>query len=154
MAELDVHAGRCLCGEVRYEIRGPAVWSTICYCESCTRATGAIAVAWTGVEKAGFRLVSGELRLHQSTPGIWRGFCPRCGTAITYQKDPKVIKGARDDVYVTTRSLEDPGAFPPKDHVYYAERVSWLEIRDDRPHNAGTSEKYRNLQHLRLTGRE
>ena len=154
MAEGNVHAGRGRCGDVRYEIQEPTVRSTICYCESCTRSSGAIAVAWTGVEKSRFRLISGELRLHESTPGIWRGFCPRCGTALTYQKDPKVMKGARDDVYVTTRSLEDPDAFPPADHVYYAERVAWFEVRDDRPHNAGPSEKHRDIQHLKPTGRE
>ena len=35
MAEGNVHAGRCRCGDVRYEIQEPTVRSTICYCESC-----------------------------------------------------------------------------------------------------------------------
>jgi hypothetical protein len=154
MAIDQVLNGGCFCGDLRYEIRGPSVWSSICYCASCTRITGALAVAWTGIEKSRFRIVKGELRHIQSTPGIWRGFCPRCGTALTYRKDPEVVKGARDDVYITTRSLDDPGAYPPEDHVFYGERVSWFEVNDERPHNQGTSAKYGHLQYLKLTGRE
>jgi len=154
MTKDGIHEGGCLCGEVRYAVSGPSVWSAICYCATCTKASGGIAVAWAGIDKARFRILKGSLTLFESTPGIRRGFCGRCGTSLTYQKDPAVIAGARDDVYITTRTLDDPDAYPPEEHVFYGERVSWLEVADDRPHHHGTSAKYAHLQYLTLTGRE
>lgn len=126
-------AGGCLCGEVRYEVRGEPVWSATCYCENCTRSVGAPVVAWAGFEAAGFRLLQGRPVLHESSPGVVRGFCGRCGTALTYQKNPAVLEGAQDDVYVATRTLDDPDAHPPTEHVHYRERAKWFVAGDDLP---------------------
>ena len=136
------HEGGCLCGDVRYAARGETLRSCICYCASCTRTSGGIAVAWVGFEKMQFRVIKGSLAIFESTPGIWRGFCGRCGTSLTYQKDPRVISGARDHLYIVTRTFDDPGLFPPEEHVYYGERVHWLDVNDDRPHHDGASAKY------------
>lgn len=145
------HEGGCLCGAVRYAVSGPSVWSAVCYCASCTRASGGIAVAWAGIDKARFRLLRGQLAIFESSPGVRRGFCARCGSSLTYQKDPAVIPGAHDDVYVTTRTLDDPAAYPPEEHVFYGERMPWLEVPDGRPHHAGLSAQYAHLQYLTLT---
>ena len=93
MQEKGSHAGGCLCGAVRYRVTGPSVWKALCYCESCTRAAGAPALAWAGFEKSRFEVLEGGLAIHESSPGVLRGFCARCGTTLTYQKDPEVLKG-------------------------------------------------------------
>ena len=33
------------------------------------------------------------MEIHESSPGVLRGFCRHCGTPLTYQKNPKVLKG-------------------------------------------------------------
>ena len=146
----QVHRGGCLCGDVRYQVSGPSVWKAICYCESCTRAAGAPAIAWAGIGASRFRVLKGSIRIYESTPGILRGFCPRCGTTLTYQKDPAVVAGAQDDVYIATRTLDDPNAYPPDEHVFYGERVAWFEADDDRPHHEGLSADHAHLQRLTL----
>ncbi len=130
----ESHAGGCLCGDVRYEVSGSSIWKSICYCESCTRAAGAQATAWAGFERSMFRLLKGRVEIYESSPGVLRGFCRRCGTSLTYQKDPKALEGALDDLYVLTRTLDDPSAYPPDEHVHYRERVSWLNIDDELSH--------------------
>ncbi len=130
----ETNAGGCLCGDVRYEVSGSSLWKSICYCESCTRAAGAPATAWAGFEKSKFRLLKGRIEIYESSPGVLRGFCRRCGTSLTYQKDPKALEGALDDLYVLTRTLDDPSAYPPDEHVHYRERVSWLNIDDELSH--------------------
>jgi hypothetical protein len=52
---------------------------------------------------------------------------------LTYQKDPKVLEGAQDDMYITIRTLDDPSAHPPTEHEYYGERVSWVHVDDGLP---------------------
>jgi len=146
MAE-QAHDGGCLCGAVRYRVSGPSVWRAVCTCESCTRAAGAPLVAWAGFPSARFEVLAGEVAIYESTPGVRRGFCGRCGTTLTYQKDPQVLPGFADDVYIATRTLDDPGAYPPEEHVFHGERVAWLEMGDALPRHEGVSAKhaYRQL---------
>ena len=135
MTDNQTHAGGCLCGDVRYEVSGASVWRAICYCDSCTRAAGAPMTAWAGFDKSKFRLLNGSIEIYESSPGLLRGFCRRCGTTLTYQKNPKVLKGALDEVYITTRTLDDPNAYPPEEHVRYGERVSWIDGEHELPHH-------------------
>jgi hypothetical protein len=125
MTTNETHSGGCLCGDVRYEVSGPSISKAICYCESCTRAAGAPAIAWAGFDKSKFRLLHGRIEIYESSPGVRRGFCRRCGTTLTYQED---------DVYIATRTLDDPNAYPPDKHVLYGERVSWFNVEDELPH--------------------
>lgn len=145
VAEQDCEGG-CLCGAVRYRVSGPSTWRAVCYCDSCSKASGGIAVAWAGFPAARFRLAKGSLAVFESTPGVRRGFCVRCGTTLTYQKDPVTLPGASDEVYITTRTLDDPNAYPPEEHVYYAARPDWLTVADDLPHHERLSEAYAHLQ--------
>jgi hypothetical protein len=150
MAEEREHQGGCLCGAVRFRVSGPSVWRAVCYCESCTRAAGAPLIAWAGFPSAKFAVLAGELSIYQSSPGVLRGFCGRCGTTLTYQKDPQVLPGFADDVYIATRSFDDPGASPPEEHVHYRERVAWLEMGDALPRHDTVSPKH---AHRQLLGR-
>ena len=147
MTTNETHSGGCLCGEVRYEVSGSSIWKSICYCESCTRAAGAPAIACAGFDKSKFRLLHGRIEIYESSPGVLRGFCRRCGTSLTYQKNPKVLEGAQDDVYILTRTLDDPNAYPPDEHVHYGERVSWFNVEDELPHYdaVGAEHAHRSL---------
>jgi hypothetical protein len=78
--------------------------------------------------------LKGSIEIYQSSPGVLRGFCRHCGTSLTYQKNPKVLEGALDDLYVLTRTLDDPSAHPPDEHVHYRERVRWFNVDDVLPH--------------------
>jgi hypothetical protein len=95
--------------------------------------------------------LKGRIEIYESSPGVLRGFCRRCGTSLTYQKNPKVLEGALDDVYVLTRTLDDPSAYPPDEHVHYGERVSWFNVDDELPHYEGVSAEHahRSLASLR-----
>lgn len=133
MSSSTQHTGRCLCGGVRYAVQGPTVWSAGCCCESCTRAAGAPIIVWTGFKKSGFRLIMGKLKIYESSPGVRRGFCPDCGTTLTYQKDARTISGAQDDIYISTRTLDEPEIYPPTEHVNYGEHVEWFSVGDGLP---------------------
>jgi len=151
MTTRKTHTGGCLCGNVRYEVSGPSFWKSICYCESCTRAAGAPAIACAGFDKSKFRLLKGHIEIYESSPGVLRGFCRHCGTSLTYQKNPEVLEGALDDVYILTRTLDDPSGYPPDDHVHYDERVSWFNVEDELPHYEQVSAEHarRSLAFLR-----
>src|SRR5881392_2122221 len=77
--------GWCLCTAVRYEC-GPLLYApTLCHCESCRRAAGAHAVGWLTVARASLRWSGEAVREYESSPGVHRGFCGRCGTPLSYR---------------------------------------------------------------------
>jgi hypothetical protein len=116
--------GGCLCGAVRYELSGPALFGGNCYCSDC-RKTSSSHSAVMAVPIAAVK-VTGEVREY-SSPGdsgnmVTRTFCPVCGTGL-------FSKGARPGVMmVKAGTLDDPEHFKPMASVYASRAPSW-----DRP---------------------
>jgi hypothetical protein len=117
--------GGCICGAVRYRIAGPVLSAGICHCLSCRRAAGAESVAWLTIATGDFRLLAGELATYHSSPGVTRGFCPRCGTSLTFA----AAEGGSIDV--TLASLDDPERVRPTKEWWLSHRLSWNPANPD-----------------------
>jgi hypothetical protein len=120
--------GGCQCGAVRYGINGPPILAALCHCTRCRRAHGAPVVAWAMYEEAQVRFGDTPPTLYESSPGARRGFCPRCGTPISFTAD--YIPGLVD---ITIGSLDEPSQVPPSLHYWETERLPWLQLGDRLP---------------------
>lgn len=112
--------GGCLCGAVRYRIGSPPLSCAICHCTSCRRASGATSVAWLTVNRADFEFLTGTPVEFNSSAGVLRRFCGRCGCAFTYEHAdlPATID-------VTIGSLDEPDRVAPTAEVWLQDKVSW-----------------------------
>ena len=136
-----MHQGGCFCGAVRYLVTGGPFNSTLCHCTMCRRSSGAPAVAWFSVPKAGLHFTAGTPAYYHSSPGCRRGFCAACGTQLTFEDEREP-----NDVDVTTSSLDDPETIPPNDHTFMQSHVRWLQLADTLPRYVRTrSEGAREL---------
>ena len=124
-------AGGCLCGAIRFAVRGEALLTALCHCSICRRAAGAPAVAWAMFPLEAFRLERGALAVYASSPGVARGFCGRCGTTLSFMAD--FIPGLID---LTIASFDEPAALPPQLHMWERKRLPWLVLGDDLPRHA------------------
>jgi hypothetical protein len=120
--------GGCYCGAIRYEAEGTPFQESNCHCSICRRTTGAPFVAWFSVPRNQFRLLSGEPTRYRSTSQAARGFCPRCGTQLTFEHDD-----FPDEIALTTCSLDEPEKAPPRDHIYTSTKLSWVKLADSLP---------------------
>ena len=136
MSELPLEGG-CLCGALRYRIDAPPLWTAYCHCITCRHSTGAPVTMFVGTRSESVRFTAGERATYASSPGVRRGFCARCGTPLTYESD-RLCPG-ETHFYVST--FDDPQALPPAFHVFYRERLEWLEISDSLPRHATTSRR-------------
>jgi hypothetical protein len=117
--------GRCKCGAVRYRLSGPPTYAGICHCDDCRRATGGAYVPWIGLRPDNFVVTEGKMAEYESSPGIFRGFCARCGSSLTFRGE------GWNDIAITVASLDEPDAVTPESNVYLRERLHWVAINDD-----------------------
>jgi len=130
MAGESVLTGKCLCGGVRYEIRGPLTGGVYCHCSQCRRASGSAFAANAGVAKEDFRLVAGEdlLRGFESSPKKFRWLCSRCGSPIY-----SVIPADPNTVRIRLGTLDGDPGIRPGFHVFVGSKAPWHEITDELP---------------------
>lgn len=115
--------GGCLCGAVRYESDGIALFSVLCHCRDCQRSSGSGHVPVMGVSRSGFR-VSGQTRSYAAAGGSGlkaiRHFCPVCGSLL--YGTPEVVP---DMVSIYVGSLDDPSLFAPECALFTRDRWRW-----------------------------
>ena len=79
--------GRCLCGEVTYELAGDLIATAVCHCDHCQRQSGG-AFSVNLVAHESQLTVNGELRTYEETGErgdavyVRRRFCGSCGSPI------------------------------------------------------------------------
>jgi hypothetical protein len=89
---------------------------------------------WISVPRRAFRFTQGVPRLFISSAGVKRGFCPNCGSPLTYESER-----VPDEVHLYAASLADPAGVNPSRHVFVAEQLPWFEVLDQLPRYATTS---------------
>jgi hypothetical protein len=123
--------GRCLCGEVAFEVTADIGMVSHCHCSMCRRFHGSAFSTHGVVPVDGFRWLAGQelVRRYASSPGGARPFCRRCGSNVPSDHMPGFIivpLGNFDD---------DPGARPLA-HIFVGSRAPWYEITDTLPQHA------------------
>lgn len=129
MTELS---GHCLCGAVRFKVRGAVRTAGHCHCESCRRAASSPVTSFFTVERADASLSGDSLRFYASSPGVRRGFCSHCGSPMSFETERRP---SEIDFYVA--SLDAGQSVAIGEHWHWNERVDWLNIVDDLPKGEG-----------------
>lgn len=122
-----------MCGAIRYRFSRTASEPAICHCESCRRSAGAPVVTWVTVPAEALLLEGGEPRVYRSSSRVERGFCPTCGTTLTYRHTDYA-----DYVDIATATLDDPESLPPTDQIWTVDRLSYMKELDGLPVHAQT----------------
>jgi hypothetical protein len=120
--------GGCICGAIRYRVKGEPRRVTHCHCLHCRRASGAPIVTWAEFDAEGFSFTRGTPREYASRPLVTRQFCGECGTQLTYRHAE--VPEALD---VTVASFDDPDSVEPEDHIWSDRELHWLRMRDGLP---------------------
>ncbi|MGQ0741256.1 MAG: GFA family protein [Alphaproteobacteria bacterium] len=117
------YTGRCLCGEVRFRATGEPKWSAYCHCKSCRRATGAPVAAYAGFPSDKVQWIGANPAYYESSPGVRRGFCPRCGSSVYYE-------GERwpGETHLHLGLFDEPQRIVPIKEAFKAEKLPWLKL--------------------------
>lgn len=122
--------GRCLCGDVRYELEQAPPPPLCCHCQYCRRAHGAPFAVVTAIMRDALRWTSGEALISKyETPGGGsRFFCSRCGTRLynspaSFPELMSLVVGTLDEELVDG----------PTAHINVESKAAWFEIGDGAP---------------------
>jgi hypothetical protein len=108
-----VREGGCLCGAVRYTVRGEPYAIGRCHCADCRKESGSAFTVY-----AHWPIEAFERRGEVSTYA-GRSFCPRCGS--------RLFNLHRSDVEIRAGSLDDaPFDLVPQDEIWVVRREHWL----------------------------
>ena len=123
-------AGGCLCGGVRYVLRGELGPITLCHCSQCRKAQGGAAAAASPVKSAEFDITAGMelLRAFESSPGKERVFCSRCGSPLFSRRPAEP-----DFLRLRLGTLDAPVGKKPAAHIWVSDKADWDLICDDVP---------------------
>jgi hypothetical protein len=120
--------GGCLCGAVRLALETEPMYACHCHCHSCQKAAGAPFVTWATFSDRGLSVATGRIAEYRSSPGVTRGFCAACGTALTYARVDRP-----GEIDITVASLDEPGRISPLSHIWLEDKAPWLVIGDELP---------------------
>lgn len=119
--------GRCLCGAVTYDVRGPLRDILLCHCVECRRWSGSPgAFAATRAddlvvgESEGLRWIDSP----DSDHGARRGFCGECGSSLFWQA------ASSERIGVAAGTLDQPTGLRVVAHIY-THQAGDYEILDD-----------------------
>ena len=125
-----MHTGSCLCGAVKYEVRGDLGPAVYCHCSRCRKASGSAFGSNAVVAAKDFVVVEGEdsLKTFSTPQGVHRMFCANCGSPLISRRDilPDVLR-------LRLGTLDTPVPAAPSAHIFVASKAAWWEIRDQLP---------------------
>ena len=119
-----VYTGGCQCGAVRFRVDGAMGSPSICHCRMCQKAFGNFYAPLVSVSKAKLEWTRNEPKRFRSSNHVQRGFCPECGTPLTYEGD------GSSHMDLTVGSFDTPGKLRPTGHSGVESRHdAWLDTR-------------------------
>jgi hypothetical protein len=121
--------GRCLCGDVRFEVAEGPRSAGYCHCTRCQRRSGTAASAQVHLAPGALTIVAGEELIswwRHADGGGEKGFCSNCGGHLFSRPVED-----RTQFNVRFSAFErDPGVRPSY-RAWLSSAASWEPIPDD-----------------------
>ena len=121
-----VREGSCLCGKIRYQVRGNPLRAGLCHCADCRKESGSSFVTFA-VWPHGRFVSSGGYTTYEG-----RSFCPTCGS--------RLFCLSQDEAELRLGSLDDaPYNIAPDYEIWTIRREHWLkaavqsQFKQDKP---------------------
>ena len=124
----DIRAtGGCLCGAVRFAVRGPLSPAVACHCGQCRKQTGHFMVATRADREAlSFERQDG-LAWYRASDAAERGFCKTCGSTLFWSPDDAGY------VAIAMGALDPPTGLKIARHIFAGDKSDYYDIGTDVP---------------------
>jgi hypothetical protein len=114
--------GGCLCGAVRYEVRGSLRPVVACHCTQCRRMTGHFLAATAARQDDLSITRDAALTWYSASERARRGFCADCGSTLFWNG------AGRDYVAISAGSIDGATGLKLVQHIYTADKGDYYEL--------------------------
>lgn len=122
-----ITTGGCLCGQVRYEVKGALRNVVNCHCTMCQKLHGNFG-AHTKARKVNIRITEGKgLAWYKTSDVARRGFCRNCGSSLFWEPFEYNATG------ILAGSLDGTTGLQTIGHIFVGEKTDFYDIDDDLP---------------------
>ena len=120
--------GGCVCGALRYRVRGTPFRTTACHCTMCQKRTGSAFGIGAYFKDEEIEFLRGERKtfeLRSDASGRWLRFefCPNCGTQVTWTLE--AMPGLRA---VGLGTFDDPKWLTPNRFGWFGSGHPWVKV--------------------------
>ena len=122
---MTLSKGGCQCGAVRFEVTGRLGKASVCHCRMCQKAFGNVFAPLVSIPDGALTWTRAEPKRFQSSNFVQRGFCPECGTPLTYE--------APDGLAVAIGAFDHPERIEPDIQFGVEGRIPWMDHVNDWP---------------------
>ncbi len=122
---MTLSKGGCQCGAVRFEVTGRLGKASVCHCRMCQKAFGNVFAPLVSIPDGALTWTRAEPKRFQSSNFVLRGFCPECGTPLTYE--------APDGLAVAIGAFDHPERIEPDIQFGVEGRIPWMDHVNDWP---------------------
>ncbi len=121
--------GSCVCGQIRYEIRGQMGAITHCHCPTCRKAHASAFSSVSRVDLDDLVFTAGQtlLKFYESSPGKKRYFCSNCGSQIYARREDQ------NHYLFRMGTIDGDPVVRPAQHIFTAYKALWYNIHDHIP---------------------
>ncbi|MEQ9261167.1 MAG: GFA family protein [Roseovarius sp.] len=114
--------GRCLCGDVTFEVTAEPQGASACHCGQCRKQSGHV---WSSafVPRDALR-IEGKVAWYEASAAARRGFCPRCGSFLFWAAHDE------DTMSFALGALDEPTGLRLEKHIFTADKGDYYDIAD------------------------
>jgi len=131
VAEIEEIEGGCLCGTVRYRVRGPWLRFVHCHCSRCRKATGTGHATNLFVDPDRLQWIAGQANVQRyDLPTAQRFavcFCRACGSPLPHRTR------TGSGWVIPAGSLDREPSMAPSARIFWSSRASWSCAAGDLP---------------------
>ncbi len=127
----EVLRGGCLCGAVRFALRGALRPPIACHCGQCRKWSGHFFAATAVCAENFLPEKEDGLRWYRASDTARRGFCGECGCSLLWRPN------SGEYVAVAAAALDDDAKLRLSAHIYTADKGGYYGIADGLPQYAG-----------------
>lgn len=128
-----IHSGSCLCGSVRFAVKGDLREVVACHCRQCRKQSGHFYAATSAPDDRLEVRDGGALRWYRSSARARRGFCSNCGSALFWKFD------GESSTSIVAGSFDEPAGLKLVCHIFVADKGDYYEIADGLPQYSRSS---------------
>ncbi len=122
-----ITTGGCLCGAVRYQVKGPLRDVVNCHCSMCQRLHGGFG-PHSKARKVNITITKDDgLAWYQTSDIARRGFCRQCGSGLFWEPFDLDATG------IIASTLDAATGLKTMGHIFVGEKQGFYEITDDLP---------------------